>query len=104
MIKESEPFTVIGIHNHPHSTVPSLDDIAQVWQHKQKYGIVACHNGNLFKYRVLGEFDQSFINMLLDRLNVIIYNKTKLGSGFQSRLDDVLKSLKENNVDMEVFL
>lgn len=104
MIRDADPFTIIGIHNHPNSTVPSIDDIEQVWLRKQKYGIVVCHNGNVFKYRVLGKFDQAFIDIHLDKLNAIIYNKNMLGSEFQSRLDDILKTLKENNVEMEVFL
>ena len=100
MIKNSEPFTVIGIHNHPHSTVPSLDDIAQVLQRKQKYGIVACHNGNVYKYRVLGEFDYDEVNFLLDRLNREIYNDNRQ----QHRITMVIDELKKHNVDMEVFL
>ena len=75
-----------------------------VWERKQKYGIIACHNGNVYKYRVIGEFDQSFVDMQLDRLNAIIYNKNKLGDTFQTKIEETLESLKQNNIEMEVFL
>lgn len=104
MVEKSKPNTIIGIHNHPSSTVPSMDDIMCVWERKQKYGIIACHNGNVYKYRVLGEFDQSFVDMQLDRLNAIIYNKNKLGDTFQTKIEETLESLKQNNIEMEVFL
>lgn len=70
----------------------------------EKYGIIACRNGNVYKYRVLGEFDQSFVDMQLDRLNAIIYNKNKLGDTFQTKIEETLESLKQNNIEMEVFL
>jgi len=100
MVKNSEPFTIIGIHNHPHSTVPSLDDIAQVWQRKQKYGIVVCHNGNVYKYRVLGNYDESEVDFLLDRLNAAIYNDNRQAQN----ISVLLENLRECNIEMDVFL
>ena len=100
MVEKSKPYTLIGIHNHPSSTVPSMDDIMRVWERKQKYGIIACHNGNVYKYRVLGEFDYDEVNFLLDRLNREIYNDNRQ----QHRITMVIDELKKHNVDMEVFL
>ena len=100
MVEKSKPYTLIGIHNHPSSTVPSMDDIMRVWERKQKYGIVACHNGNVYKYHVLGEFDYDEVNFLLDRLNREIYNDNRQ----QHRITMVIDELKKHNVDMEVFL
>ncbi len=102
MVSESEPYTIISLHNHPNSTVPSLDDLNSSYKKKYKYGVVACHNGNVFKYRVLGNYDEDFADMTLDRLNAVIYNKDV--DNYQEKLASVLESLKENNIEMEVFL
>lgn len=32
MVKKAKPNTVIAIHNHPNSSVPSLDDINSAWR------------------------------------------------------------------------
>lgn len=102
MVSESEQYTIISLHNHPNSTVPSLDDLNSSYKKKYKYGIIACHNGNIFKYRVIGNYDEDFADMTLDRLNTVIYNKDV--DNYKEKLVNVLKSLKENNIDMEVFL
>lgn len=104
MVTNAEPFTIIGIHNHPNSSVPSLDDINQIWKRKQKYGIIACHNGNIYKYRVIDEFNRNLVDMILDRVNKIIYNKEELGIKFEKELSKALIELRHNNVEMEVFL
>lgn len=100
MIRDADPFTIIGIHNHPNSTVPSIDDIEQVWLRKQKYGIVVCHNGNVYKYRVLGEIDRDEVDFLLDSLNREIYNTNRQ----PQKITYIIDELKKYNVDMEVFL
>ena len=38
-------YTIIAIHNHPGSSVPSLSDIIVAQERKYGYGIVACHDG-----------------------------------------------------------
>ena len=100
MVYSTQPYTIIGLHNHPSSTVPSLDDIKMVFERKQKYGIIACHNGNVYKYRVLGEYNDEEVDFLLDRLNRAIYNDNRTNEKILS----VINELKENNVEMEVFL
>lgn len=100
MVEKSKQNTIIAIHNHPSSMVPSMDDIMCVWERKQKYGVIACHNGNVYKYQVSGEFDYNEVNFLLDRLNREIYNNNRQ----QHRISMVIDELKKHNVDMEVFL
>lgn len=102
MVRKAKPNTIIAIHNHPNSSVPSLNDINNAWKKKYKYGIIACHNGNLYKYRVTGEYDDIKVSFALDRLNRAIYNKGAID--YQKKIDKALAELRKNNIDMEVFL
>ncbi len=43
-------YNVIGMHNHPQSTVPSIDDLQVCIERKYKYGIIVGHNGQVIKY------------------------------------------------------
>ncbi|MGN0367722.1 MAG: hypothetical protein ACI4EK_02985 [Wujia sp.] len=43
---------IIGIHNHPNSTLPSLDDFHVCEERNYRYGLVFCHNGSIYKYKV----------------------------------------------------
>ena len=49
-LQESKPYSVIGIHNHPGSNVPSYEDLKIANDRKYKYGLIACHNGDIIKY------------------------------------------------------
>lgn len=102
MVRATKPYTIIAIHNHPDSFLPSLSDIRSAWKKKYKYGIIACHNGNIYKYRVTGEYDDIKVNFALDRLNRAIYNKGAID--FEKNIDKALDELRKNNIDMEVFL
>lgn len=104
MVENFAPLTVIAIHNHPNSSVPSLDDINNAWKKKYKYGIIACHNGNIYKYTILGDLNEIIVDSLLDRTNKLIYNKDKLGSKFESDLSNLLQELRNNNLELEVML
>ena len=45
--------SIIAIHNHPLSVAPSEDDIISAYRHNYKYGIVVCHNGDIYKYTLM---------------------------------------------------
>lgn len=102
MVMYVEPYTVISLHNHPNSTVPSLDDLYSCYKKKYKYGLIACHNGTIFKYKVLGEYDEQTVDLTLDRLHNIIYNGNT--NNKEKKILDVLRYLSMNNIEMEVFL
>lgn len=109
MLRESEPYSIIAIHNHPKSATPSIDDIGCAYERKYKYGVIACHNGSLYRYSFLGKFDTSeanlsYVDMLLDNVNRIVYNKEKLADSFETKLADALNQLKGKNLNLEVFL
>ena len=103
MVEKAEEHTIISIHNHPNSTVPSLDDINTAWKKKYKYGIVVCHNGNIYKYTILGDFNEIIVDSLLEKINNLVYNKNKLND-FNTQLNKYINLLYKENVNLEVIL
>lgn len=47
--------TIIAIHNHPQSTMPSLSDIQNAKRYK--YGLIVGHDGSIIKYTVDADAD-----------------------------------------------
>ena len=104
MLNDAKPYSIVAIHNHPGSYVPSLDDIGCAYERKYKYGLIACHNGNIFKYQVTGEFNPIIINSLLDKLQRIIYNSGNKQAIDRIELNNTLQQLKNEKVEMRVLL
>ena len=42
------------LHNHPESGAPSMADIRAIRDRGASFGIVACHDGSLYKYSIVG--------------------------------------------------
>lgn len=103
MVLNAEPNTIIAVHNHPSSTVPSLSDINTALCKHYKYGVIACHNGDIYKYTVLGEYNEIIVDSLLDTVNKLVYNRDTI-KDYDKLLTRTLTQLKENNVVLEVFL
>lgn len=101
MLRDAKPNTIIAIHNHPGSTTPSIDDIEAAVQRKYKYGIVACHNGNIFKYTIVGEVNSVNTNIELDILNKLIYNSIE--PDVEIKTEKCLERLLEAGVKLEVL-
>ena len=97
MVTNNDPYTVIAVHNHPGSSVPSIADIESAYRHKYKYGVVACHNGTVMKYEVLGEYNEVIVGILLDKANKNLYN------GSEEELAKTLEMLKAENILLGVF-
>lgn len=96
MLKNAEPNTLIAIHNHPESTVPSWSDIVVAQKRKYKYGIIACHDGKIFKYQVNSQDINAIIyNSAVAKLNRAGYN--------ESSLEEFRDSIKNAGVYMEVM-
>lgn len=75
MLRKTEPYTIIAVHNHPGSSVPSLADLLVCGKRKYKYGIVVCHNGKIYKYAVdKDKFNPAIANAALDKLEIGGYN------------------------------
>lgn len=69
MLKNAELYTIIGIHNHPGSSVPSMGDILACLQRKYKCGVVVCHDGKIFQYSVDEKrFNKIICNYALERM------------------------------------
>ena len=103
MLKNAPEYTIIGIHNHPDSTPPSIDDIMIGDKRKYKFGIVACHNGDLYKYTIQGNVNNVNANIELDAIKTIMYNKENMSpEDFESRLDGSLSRLLEAGVKLEI--
>ncbi len=102
MVEEAEPYSIIAIHNHPTSSTPSMSDINSAWKKKYKYGLIACHNGNIFKYRITGDYNPIIVNAHLDKIHKLIYNKD--GTMDISEIERNIQHLKMQNVEFEVFL
>ncbi len=96
MLLSSEPYTVIAVHNHPGSSVPSVEDLKAALSGKYKYGVVVCHNGVIFKYSITKEFDLMLTNMFLDNLQNALYN----GVG---TVESALKKFTDIGISMEVI-
>ena len=97
MVQKSEPYTVIALHNHPGSSVPSMADIHSAYVQKYKYGLIVCHNGVLMRYCVTGESNYVVVPPLLDKAQKYLYNNN------EKALQRVLAELKEENIILEVF-
>ena len=91
MLKEADDYTIIGIHNHPGSGVPSYGDLYAAYQRKYKYGVVVCHNGTIYKYTIIEEPNQPIAENALDLLEE---------NGYST---DIGKMFNDAGVELEVF-
>ena len=46
---------VAMLHNHPGSNIPSVADIASLRASGASFGVIACHDGSLYRYSLVGE-------------------------------------------------
>lgn len=96
-IAARSPQTVVGIHNHPHSTFPSREDVDLSNVRGYKYGVIACHNGRVIKYTIVSRFNIDIIDLLLDRAQNALYHNNK------EELQRLLKQAEEEGVRVEVW-
>lgn len=76
LLEESESGTVIAIHNHPGSSVPSLADLMTCVKRGYNFGLVACHDGKVYKYWVdKNKFNSVNAGFALDRMETQGYDK-----------------------------
>lgn len=92
MLAEAEPHTIIAIHNHPGSSVPSISDILVCMQRKYKFGVIVGHDGKIYKYSADKEkFNKMNTSFALDRIEKKGYT------------DDTRKLLGDAGVRLEVL-
>ena len=97
LLKDADEYTVVGVHNHPNSTTPSINDIRAAEARKYKYGLVAGHNGTICKYTINGPVNYINADIYLEKANALLYN------GDIDSLKATLEELSKNGVDLEVF-
>lgn len=95
MIGEAEEYSVIAIHNHPSSTVPSLQDVLSLVKKKYRYGLVMCHNGAIFKYSVVGEF--------IDTRYITAFKKLDRSNYTDNDIDIFIAEAREAGISLEVL-
>ena len=50
MVNSSTERHIIGIHNHPASMPPSVDDLNCAYAHRYAYGVIVGHDGTVYTY------------------------------------------------------
>lgn len=101
LIFDSEKNSIIALHNHPNSTVPSLSDLRSA--RKYKYGLIIEHNGRIFKYAVSLDATEEQLRLAdyeLDILNRYLYDNSR---DFKNNIDDEIGILKDFGVEFEVI-
>lgn len=51
-ISDAKRGDLVAVHNHPESMPPSASDFLLIGHRSFRYGIIACHNGRVVRYRV----------------------------------------------------
>lgn len=101
MVKSADDYTIIAVHNHPTSSVPSLSDLLSARDKKYKYGIIAGHDGTIYKYAVPGALNEPMADGGLDLLERVKYISDE--EERSTLLERALGTLKESGVEMEVL-
>ena len=92
MIQNAAPGTIIAIHNHPGSSVPSIPDLKVCIQRGYKKGIIVCHNGKIYIYSVNADkYIEPMASSALDWLEIEGYT------------EEVKKTLEDAGVRLEVL-
>lgn len=100
LLRNSKQYTIIAVHNHPRNSAPSVADIFTACNNKYKYGVVICHNCNIYKYKIISRIKKEnyyFLEMCLADLERNVYNYNKEGIMYD------IDRLATIGVYMEVF-
>ena len=95
MLQQSKEHTIIAIHNHPGSSVPSWADIKVAADRKYKYGLIAAHDGTVFKYRIIGEINRLYYDSAVAKLDRLSYT--------EDNLKEFCNAVRDAGVEMEVL-
>ena len=95
MLKSSKEYSIIAIHNHPGSSVPSWSDIMVASIRKYRYGLIAAHDGTIFKYKITGEINRIFYDAAVAKLDKTGYT--------ESSLKEFCIEVRDAGVEMEML-
>jgi proteasome lid subunit RPN8/RPN11 len=97
IVKNAEPHSVIAIHNHPGSALPSLSDLHSARVNKYKSGIILAHDGTIYKYHVLDNAQEGLADYLLDSLaRLLVANDSE-------KVVNLLAELADYGIYLEVI-
>ncbi len=89
-ILECEDYSLITIHNHPSNNPPTGGDFDCAFNFKYKFGIVVCHNGEVYYYKVgLKQFSGKVFDKLVE-------NKKSIGYNNNDSFEQILNSFNKN--------
>lgn len=107
----AHPNRIIALHNHPSGNVPSYSDVMAAYNRKYEYGVIACHNGRLMKYKINDNFSPDNIYIIEIELSKVDYlikkcdgNVNKLLEKDKNKLYNSFKELSINGLELEVHL
>ena len=103
LLAESEPYTIIAIHNHPKSSSPSISDLNGAYKRRYKYGLIACHDGKIFKYSVEKPIDKSMEDIIAIRLSRLDNALKSDLFESQKEVDNILNQLYDDGIKLEVM-
>ena len=88
-VKSAEPYSLVSLHNHGTNVPPSGADFGSAGEKKYAFGIVACHDGTVYKYstRNARPFAVSVIDKKVDIYMAPPYNMGVIDA-FQRALHD----------------
>lgn len=89
-IKENEPGSLIAIHNHGTNVPPSGADLVSAGEKKYAFGIVACHNGEVYYYSCKNAkpFLPELMDKTVDKYRRNPYNMDEV-SAYKKALDQM---------------
>ncbi len=109
MLKDNP--NIIGIHNHPTSAPPSIGDIIVCAERKYKYGLVICHNGTIYQYKVFPNYNVYRVDSSLNIFSMeeaslinIIYDKEALKYRHNKNMSNLIDNLLGVGVELKEVL
>lgn len=64
-VRTAKPYSFVSIHNHGTNLPPSGADFGSCGYHKYAFGIIACHDGRVYKYST--QHSRPFVASIIDR-------------------------------------
>ena len=98
---------IIAMHNHPTNDVPSPNDLMVCAQRHYKYGLIICHNGNIYKYKT--EENLNITNAIM-ALNIFHKEKQALSDltfdmyEFRNKRKEIMMELQKSLLDAGIVL
>lgn len=87
---------LIGLHNHPTNIPPTGSDFMAAGYRGYRFGLIICHNGDLYKYKI----EKPFQKHVFDK-NVEKYISPPYNLGVEKAFDKVIGELERFGVKCE---